>query len=91
MRMSVGDEYISTATTTGKWVVSHVECPPKPDRAQNVYRQDFDVEDLFIVRKCEGSCKNLWTFKRGRIITPTCPSCGGDWRRGDPDQVGWAA
>jgi hypothetical protein len=101
MRMAVGDEYLSSTTSSGQWVITHPECPERKPRAQNL-EPSFDVENLLEIRKCS-ECGEIWTF-RGRL-EPTCPGfrivrdgraaeqvrCGGAWLRGDPEEIGWAA
>lgn len=91
LKMEPGEEYLASPTEEGHFRRCHVVCPErKESRGQNLARS-FDIEQTLVIRKCDGECKNLWTFRKGGRFAATCPSCGGGWLRGDPDKIGWAA
>lgn len=90
-RIPAGQPVESSLTDAG-WMNSHVgECPePKaPAKGQNL-PQGFDVEELFLFRKCTGGCMNLWSYRKGQRLDATCPKCGGSWLHGDPEEFAWA-
>lgn len=92
LKMEAGEEYLASPTDEGHYRRSHVVCPQRKEpRGQNVQRAGFDIEQTLVIRKCDGACKNLWTYRKGGRLDPTCPSCGGGWLYGDPDAIGWAA